>query len=62
VTTMIQSLGIRTMKIQEIQKKAKDLENKLQKERVYLQENKTFNFFLEEVIEDMKKLNALLNT
>jgi len=61
VTTMIQSLGIRTMKIQEIQKRAKDLENKLQKERVYLQENKTFNFFLEEVIEDVKQLNALLN-
>jgi hypothetical protein len=58
---MIQSLGIRTMKIQEIQKRAKDLENKLQKERVYLQENKTFNFFLEEVIEDVKQLNALLN-
>ena len=48
------------MKIQEIQKKAKDLENKLQKERVYLQENKTFNFFLEETLEDVKQLNALL--
>jgi hypothetical protein len=60
VTTMMQSLGIRTMKIQEIQKRAKDLENKLQKERVYLQENNTFNFFLDEVIEDVKQLNALL--
>jgi hypothetical protein len=57
---MMQSLGIRTMKIQEIQKRAKDLENKLQKERVYLQENNTFNFFLDEVIEDVKQLNALL--
>ena len=48
------------MEIQEIQKRVKDLENKLQKERVYLQENNTFNLFLEEVIEDVKQLNALL--
>jgi len=48
------------MTIQEIRKKTKDLEIKLQKERVYLQENKIFNFFLDEIIEDVKHLNTLL--
>lgn len=48
------------MKIQEIRKKIKDLEIKIQKEQIRLKEIHTFNFFIEEIHEDVKQLNTLL--